>query len=57
VNCGAIFAEKKELYRHVRVAHILEDASGIDYMCEKKGWSFKKKGWLGRHLRCIHGET
>jgi uncharacterized C2H2 Zn-finger protein len=28
VNCDAIFAEKKKLYWHVRVAHTLVDAGG-----------------------------
>ncbi len=36
-NCDAVFAERKELYRHVRVAHSLLFAGDNGYGCGTDG--------------------
>jgi hypothetical protein len=58
LNCGALFAERKELQRHNRVAHPATPAVQQNNPCTELGCSrtCKKVGWLMLHMSAVHGK-
>ncbi len=56
VDCGAAFAEFKELLRHVRTVHTLPVGVRGVHTCHVPGCnrSYATRGWLASHLRRVH---
>jgi hypothetical protein len=55
-GCQAKFAEKKELFRHKRSAHVAGPGQQLPHGCPVLNCSrsFKTRGWLYAHMRAVH---